>query len=264
MSASTCMSTSTSATLDRKAARGHWLPFAVWMGGMLLLQVLAEVATLPRWAAPVVYAAKSLLCAALLLRDRPWRLYTGMRIADWVPAAAAGLVVAAIWIVPETPLAGRVFPAFQTFYHRWLILPFGRLPSYFDLATFPLGARRRQVARLGLRHRGHRRILLPRLSLPLDSQRRLPLHHTGALRRGRLLVSRSPFRVGARPLAGWPDCGCGLRGVGGSYGPGGSGCYGPCRHKSCFGPLRHSHGPIRFLVGVASDWVRRALRNDER
>lgn len=137
MSASTCMSTSTSATLDRKAARGHWLPFAVWMGGMLLLQVLAEVATLPRWAAPVVYAAKSLLCAALLLRDRPWRLYTGMRIADWVPAAAAGLVVAAIWIVPETPLAGRVFPSFQTFYHRWLILPPGRLPSYFDPATFP-------------------------------------------------------------------------------------------------------------------------------
>ena len=117
--------------------RGHWVPFAVWVGVLLLLQAAEAVWTLPRWIHPVSYAAKSLVCAVLLLYYRPWRGQPGLRAADWGPALLAGLLVAALWIGPEMPLAGRHWPGLQAFYYRWLVFPPGRFPAYFDPAAFP-------------------------------------------------------------------------------------------------------------------------------
>lgn len=121
-----------------RAARAHWLPFAVWLAGILLLQMPGIFgATVPRDLAPLVYAIKSLLCAGLLLGFKPWRCYRRVCASDWLPSLAAGLLVTALWVIPETPWMGRWWPAFQTFYHRWLILPPGRFPAYFDPAVFP-------------------------------------------------------------------------------------------------------------------------------
>ena len=121
----------------RKWLLGHWVPFAVWVGVILLLQVAAMVWTLPRWIYPVSYAAKSLVCAALLLYFRPWRGQPGLRATDWALGLLAGVLVAVLWILPETPWAGRLWPGLQAFYYRWLVFPPGRFPSYLDPAIFP-------------------------------------------------------------------------------------------------------------------------------
>ena len=121
----------------RKRLLGHWVPFAVWVGVILLLQVAALVWTLPRWIYPVSYAAKSLVCAALLLYFRPWRGQPGLRATDWALGLLAGVLVAVLWILPETPWAGRLWPGLQAFYYRWLVFPPGRFPSYLDPAIFP-------------------------------------------------------------------------------------------------------------------------------
>ena len=120
-----------------RAWRGHWVPFAVWAGVILLLQAAEAFWTLPRGIHPVSYAVKSLACAGLLLYYRPWRGQPGLRAADWGPALLAGLLVAVLWIAPETPLAGRRWPGLQAFYYRWLVFPPGRFPAYFDPAVFP-------------------------------------------------------------------------------------------------------------------------------
>ncbi len=122
---------------ETRALRGHWVPFAVWAGVLLLLQAAATIWTLPRGIHPVSYAVKSLVCAGLLLYYRPWRGQPGLRAAEWGPALLAGLLVAVLWIAPETPLAGRRWPGLQAFYYRWLVFPPGRFPAYFDPAVFP-------------------------------------------------------------------------------------------------------------------------------
>lgn len=118
-------------------ARGHWVPFVVWIGGLLLVQAAAGAGYSPRWLPPVVYLSKTLLCAGLLVVFKPWRAYAGIRRCDWTPALVAGIGVALIWILPETPFAARCCPAWQEAYHRWLIFPLGRLPDYYDPAIFP-------------------------------------------------------------------------------------------------------------------------------
>jgi uncharacterized protein len=116
---------------------GHWIPFAVWVGAMGLLQVVESFWDAPRWLEPAAYAAKSLVCAGLLLHFKPWRCHAGIRAADWAPALLAGLAVALLWIAPESPLAGRRWPAWQACYYRWLVFPPGRFPGYFDPSLFP-------------------------------------------------------------------------------------------------------------------------------
>ena len=49
----------------------------------------------------------------------------------------AGLVVAALWIFPETPWLFERAPGFVSFYNRWLIMPPGEFPCYFNPDIFP-------------------------------------------------------------------------------------------------------------------------------
>lgn len=122
---------------DKSLLAGHVAPFAVWVGVILLLQGLEAVALCPRWLYPWCYAVKSAACAALFLILKPWRAYAALRLSNVPLAAGLGVAVALVWIVPETPWAGRFAPGFQEFYHRWLIMAPGSLPDYFDKAFFP-------------------------------------------------------------------------------------------------------------------------------
>ena len=116
---------------------GHVAPFAVWIGVMLLLQAVETFAVVPRACFPWSYAAKSAICAGLFLWLRPWRVYPALRIGQLPLALAAGLVVAALWILPEMPWVGRASPGVQDFYHRWLIMMPGALPGYFNPDFYP-------------------------------------------------------------------------------------------------------------------------------
>ena len=122
---------------DRIALWGHVAPFAVWIVFILLLQTLEAISACPRWLYPWSYALKTFACAALFLWLKPWRFYTAFNLRRLPLVLCVGVLVAVIWIVPETPAVGRAFPDLQMFYHRWLIMMPGSLPDYFNPGFYP-------------------------------------------------------------------------------------------------------------------------------
>ncbi len=163
------------------ATASHVAPYLLWLFPMALFQFchVLGFAVPGEWAAPV-YAAKSLLCALLIVWLKPWRYYncpSSKKLCDSASSAAlrekggtgngerrtgdncqtvkpsnrqtngkslglaigvsAGLAVAVLWILPETPWLFARAPGFVDFYNRWLIMPPADWPSYFRPDIFP-------------------------------------------------------------------------------------------------------------------------------
>ncbi len=125
----------------RRAAFAHAVPYLVWIAFILVLFVAPRLgfARAASWAAPA-YAAKSAICAALLLWLRPWRYYAsaprcGARGIGL--GLAVGLLVAVLWILPESPWLFRRAPWAVECYNRWFILPPGGFPDYFRPDLYP-------------------------------------------------------------------------------------------------------------------------------
>ena len=124
---------------SRWQVAAHVAPFLVWIGVMVVLQVVEQFTAVPRMALAWSYAAKTVACGALLLWLKPWRAY-GLATKSWrfFPlAVGVGLAVAVVWILPETPWVAERWPGFHAFYNRWLIMMPGSMPSYFDADVFP-------------------------------------------------------------------------------------------------------------------------------
>lgn len=111
---------------------GHIAPFLVWIGVIFLLPGLGKLGVADNQIYPWSYAAKSVICAALFLWLKPWRVYSALKLKNILPALLIGVGVAVIWIVPEMPQIGRLFPASQDFYYRWLVMPPAGLPAYYS------------------------------------------------------------------------------------------------------------------------------------
>jgi uncharacterized protein len=116
---------------SRRILAGHVAPFLLWIGVIFALQGLERIGVSGRMLHPWSYAVKSLVCAGLFLWLKPWRVYTALRRRSVAPALLAGLLVAVIWILPETPWFSNFAPGASDFYHRWLIMMPGTLPSYY-------------------------------------------------------------------------------------------------------------------------------------
>ena len=113
------------------AARdGHTIPFFLWIGVILLLQLLEGAGWCPRQLYPWSYAVKSVACLALFLAYRPWRIYPSLSVRHLPLAIAAGVLVTVLWILPETPFVARALPRFQGFSYKWLVMMPGSFPSY--------------------------------------------------------------------------------------------------------------------------------------
>ncbi len=121
----------------RMAFWGHIAPFALWVGVILLLQALEIFAVCPRWLYPCSYAFKTFACTALFLWLKPWKTYAPLSLRHLPLALCVGILVAVIWIIPETPAFGKALPRFQEFYHRWLIMMPGTLPDYYNISFYP-------------------------------------------------------------------------------------------------------------------------------
>lgn len=118
------------------AMAAHVAPYLLW----LLPLIVAECGIgIPRVAEAPIYAAKSLLCAALLLWLRPLRHYrrTGGVLDGCAFGVFAGLFVAYLWVFPESPWLYARRPEVVEAYNRWFITPLGGLPSYFSPGLFP-------------------------------------------------------------------------------------------------------------------------------
>jgi membrane protease YdiL (CAAX protease family) len=122
---------------DKRLTAGHVVPFAVWLGVIFLLTGLEALDGCPRFLYPWSYAVKSAACLGLFLWLKPWRVYSALKVSNLPLAALAGVLVAVVWIVPEMPWTGRAAPAFQAFYNRWLIMPPGGFPDYFNPHFYP-------------------------------------------------------------------------------------------------------------------------------
>ena len=116
--------------------------------GLMSAATVSHVAPYLLWILPLalsaffnfksarLYAAKSLLCALLIVWLKPWR-YSAGKTAGLARGVAPGLLVAALWILPESPWLFERAPGFVSFYNRWLIMPLGDFPSYFHPDIFP-------------------------------------------------------------------------------------------------------------------------------
>lgn len=112
------------------AVLAHAAPFVAWLA---LMAALAQTPLPPAWA----YAARTALCLALLFWLRPWRWYPAARLANLPAAVGTGVLVFAVWVLPETPWFGRLFPGIQEFYMRWLVWPPGSFPDYYPTLSVP-------------------------------------------------------------------------------------------------------------------------------
>ncbi len=161
---------------SRLAVAAHVVPYLLWILPLAVFAV-ADVIGLdvPQgWLAPI-YAAKSLLCALLLVWLRPWRFYAPSgasvqsskfkvqsssaatdcqacdRTENWelrtgnrrsggqavCLGLSVGVAVTLLWVLPESPWLFARASGFVTFYNRWLILPPADWPGYFRPDLFP-------------------------------------------------------------------------------------------------------------------------------
>lgn len=122
------------------ATASHVVPFLLWIGVMVVLQAVETFAALPPAVYPWSYAAKTVVCGALILWLRPWQYYkpaTKLTAGKVALGVGVGVAVTVAWVLPETVWTARYFPGFQEFYNRWFILMPGKFPSYFDPVYFP-------------------------------------------------------------------------------------------------------------------------------
>jgi len=110
---------------------GHIAPFLLWIGVIFLLPGLERLGLGGQCIYPWSYAIKSVVCAALFIWLKPWRVYSALKPSNILPALVIGLGVAVLWIAPEMGAFGRSFAAGQDFYHCWLIAPPGAFPVYY-------------------------------------------------------------------------------------------------------------------------------------
>ncbi len=96
----------------------HVVPFAAWLALIYL----------PGSPSGWTYAVRAAAGLILFLGLRPWRGYAPLRARNLVPAAWVGVLVFAVWVLPETGWAAR-WPALQEFYLKYAVLPWGRLPE---------------------------------------------------------------------------------------------------------------------------------------
>lgn len=105
----------------RVALVAHILPFALWIGLMFGLPYVGPEGA---WK----YAVRTGVCTIMLCALRPWRWYRPLRIANLPLAFGAGVLVWALWVLPEIQW-GESYPLLQELYMRFGILPLGSLPD---------------------------------------------------------------------------------------------------------------------------------------
>lgn len=140
-----------SSQASKAAYWGHLSPYLLWIAFIMIFQLADSLGNpFPRsWIAPS-YAFKSLICFVLILLFKPWRYlkpetdapYSCNKLYDSLGGNIAlgivgGILVAILWIMPESPFFFSKCRGFCEFYNQWLIMPLGSNPEYFAAPIFP-------------------------------------------------------------------------------------------------------------------------------
>jgi len=135
---------SAKAKLMTFAATCHALPFFLWVGVMMLADMMhllpdsgsEEVETLNLISHAGMYAARTGMCVVALLLLRPWRWYPAFKVKNLAPAIGIGLLVFVLWVGFETQFFKNLAPGLAELYEKWCVKPFGeidgkRVASYY-------------------------------------------------------------------------------------------------------------------------------------
>jgi CAAX prenyl protease-like protein len=101
---------------DMRPTWAHVLPFAAWL---VLMAILGEPAA---WK----YAIRVVVAGGLFIALKPWTTYQPPRLAHVPLALGAGVLVFALWVLPES---GALPEALRTAWLKWAVMPLGRLPE---------------------------------------------------------------------------------------------------------------------------------------
>jgi len=116
-----------------RAAVRHAAPFLVWLGVMLLGQMMhlvpssgtEEAASLDLLSDAGLYAVKTVLALVAFVILRPWTYYSSFRARNLLPALAVGAGVFVFWVVPGSEWFGRLVPGVAAFWERFAVWPWG-------------------------------------------------------------------------------------------------------------------------------------------
>lgn len=107
---------------EQAPTRALTWPFFLWIAGLIIFFVPHS------FDAPAfVYAAKTILCAGLVLLLKPWRFAPCHAVKGSLPLGIlTGIAVYVLWTLPEsTP-----YPAVTDWYRKWLVMMPGAQPDY--------------------------------------------------------------------------------------------------------------------------------------
>ncbi len=90
------------------AVARHVIPFFIWVGVM----------SIPMSNLALRYAFQTLASLVAFLWLKPWRYYSAIHIQSLPLSVLLGVVVAVVWILPESRLVQQ-FPDFQGFYVKY-------------------------------------------------------------------------------------------------------------------------------------------------
>ncbi len=136
------------------AAAVHIIPFAMWLGILLLAQMMhltpgsgtEEIKSLNLLSDASLYAVRTGLCFLVFLCLRPWRYYGALRKKHILPAALTGAAVFVLWTVFEWEIVRQTLPSLHELYEKWCVWPIGEMreppaspPPYApDVCGWPL------------------------------------------------------------------------------------------------------------------------------
>lgn len=118
-----------------KAAYRHAIPFVLWLGIVLLAEMMhltegsetEDIKSLNLVSLPMLYAIRTITCVIVLIICRPWKYYNALNVKHILPAIGIGLGVFVLWVGLETEFFKNNCPLLANLYETWCVKPFGEL-----------------------------------------------------------------------------------------------------------------------------------------
>ena len=132
------------AKMMTRAAIRHAAPFFLWIGILVLAQMMHlsatsatdEIGSLNLVTDGSLYAVRTVLCTIVFLVLRPWKFYGPLVRRNILPALGLGAAVFALWTVFESVAFKSLLPGLATAYETWCVMPFEELRKPLEYTPY--------------------------------------------------------------------------------------------------------------------------------